>query len=568
LVRRALVMGSFDQALARTAPHEDGAPRDALLQALFRGQVAYYAGQWEESGRAFAEADRLTEQRYTKSATRGVLSLLTNDHALAYAPPRTERLFARYYAMMGRLQAGDVVGAAVDARRLSTLLEETATDLDPAERATHAMLRDVAGAVFETAGEWNDAGVAYRNAALLRGVPRADVDSIMVSRPLGDSATVVFVVESGFVAHYVARTLALPLDDGTASRLASSGAARAGLERILASETRRRIADRGDAPRATRPGVSERDPDAVPLPGDGSGIPEPLGTGTLLPVPGPTSSGPFVAPVLGATPSGSSPVVASRRRATPAAQWLAALDAMPDGGVFAVSAATDGTAAPRARAAEASAHAVSADWTPSHRPSTWYLGDRGAHRHWMEISWPALVRSRLPSAAVQVALRGVRVGADTVAWARTEGLVPDPGGLADISDAIGADARRLRGARLARLTARTVSRMAVLDALEAKHGAGAGLLAGLLVSAIERADTRAWHLLPGRVSVVRFTVPAGHLNSALLQGQSPNLLPVALPEQRLPAGAVAVLSARLWRDPADGAHRMAASSGPEYPRYR
>jgi hypothetical protein len=552
-VRRALVMGSFDQALARTSPKGDGAPSDPLLQALFRGQVAYYAGQWEESGRAFAEADRLAEQRYTKSVTRGALSLLTNDHALAYAPPRTERLFSRYYAMMGRMQAGDVSGAAVDARRLSALLEETATDLDPAERATHAMLRDVVGVVFEAAGEWNDAGVAYRNAALLRGVPRADVDSIMVSRPLGDSATVVMVVESGFVAHYVARTMALPLDDGVASRFVNSVATRAGMERIISSETRRRLAEQG-----------------------GAGMPvEPVRIRPSEPPPVPTSTGPAVTPVtpLSEVLALDSARMVSRRSSRPATLWLAALDALPDGGVFDESAVVDGEPGEQsAGGVEASARAVSADWTPRQRASTWYLGDRRAHRHWMEISWPALVRSRLPSAAVQVALRGVRADADTTAWARTEPMVAAPGQSADISDAVGADARRLRGARLARLTARTVSRMAVMDALEEKHGVAAGMLAGLLVSAIERADTRAWHLLPGRISVVRFTVPTGDLTPTLLQGQGPNPLPFALPAQRLSAGEVAVLTTRLWRDPAGGgaaqAVQVAASKGPAHEDHR
>lgn len=565
-VRRALVMGSFDQALARTSPKGDGAPSDPLLQALFRGQVAYYAGQWEESGRAFAVADRLTEQRYTKSATRGVLSMITNDHALAYAPPRTERLFSRYYAMMGRMQAGDVSGAAVDARRLSALLEESSVDLDPAERPTHAMLRDVAGAVFEAAGEWNDAGVAYRNAALLRGVPRAAVDSIDVARPLGDSATVVLVVESGFVAHYVARTVALPLDDGTASRFVNNVATRAGMERLIAAETRRRIAGASDPHRDTPLGTPERAPDAMPMPRDGGGLGEPIG------VAGPTSSGPFVGTAFGTTPADSARITARRR--TPATRWLAALDAIPDGGVFDDSAQldADGDIAV-GRSPDHAAMAVSADWTPRQRRSTWYLGDRLTHRHWMEISWPTLVRSRLPSAAVQIALRGVGADADTTPWTRTETMAPGLGRLADISDAVGADARRLRGARLARLTARTVSRMAVMGAIEEKHGAAAGMLAGLLVSAIERADTRAWHLLPGRVSVVRLTVPAGDLTPSLLQGQGPNPLPFMLPAQRLRAGAVTVLTTRLWRDPAGGggggtAPRVITSNGTDLAHHR
>jgi hypothetical protein len=367
--------------------------------------------------------------------------------------------------------------------------------------------------------------------------------------------------------------MALPLDEGTASRFVNTVATRSGFERILAAETRRRIAERGDREQSARSGTPERALTAGRTPREDTGAGEAIGIIAPLPLQGPTSSGPFVAPTFGAEPSGALPTEARRRRATPAAQWLAALDAMPNGGVFEESAfAEPDSGAPGRPTSAARTPAVSADWTPDQRRSTLYLGDRRAHRHWMEISWPTLVRPRLPSAAIQLALRGVRGDADTTAWARTEALRPDLGTLADISDAVGADARRLRGARLARLTARTVSRMAVMGALEEKHGAAAGVLAGLLISAIERADTRAWHLLPGRVAVVRVTVPAGQVTPSLLQGAGPNPLPFALPAQRLSPGEVVVLTTRLWRDPAGdggaGGARVVASNGTETAQHR
>ncbi len=578
-VRRALVMGSFEQALARTLPKADGAPEDALLRALFRGQVAFYAGQYDESARAFAEADRLTEERYTKSVSRGALSLLVNDRALRYVPPRTERLFSRYYAMLGRVQSGDVSGAAVEARRLSALLEDAAHDVEAAERETHAALREVAGAVFEAAGEWNDAGVAYRNAALLRGEPRAAVDTIVAARPDGDSATLVLVVEQGFVAHYVARTLAIPLDDGLAWQF---GAPRAGRHRadsntagaiadVLATVGRGRSSGRGMRDASETPGrgpVSIGDAIAagVNAPRDSAAAAPPVPPATPTAT-GPTSAGPLAAEQRGGLHD-TLAVRTVRPRVAVQSNWLAALDALPDGGVF-----DDDLSWADPMPLAAVETSVAHDWTPRRVVRTHYLGDRWAHRSWMEIAWPTLVRPLLPRVPLQIALSGVRPPAEARAadsaadrapadgtWALSRTLAGSARAIASVSDAVGADARRLRGARIARLTARTVTRMAAVEAVRDQHGEAAGLLAGLLVSAVDRADTRAWHLLPGRVTVVRLTVPVGDLSAALLQGVGPNAAVTALPGAHATAGSVHVRTVRVWRDPAGGVG-TAASAG-------
>jgi len=211
--RRALTTGGYSDAFARAATVKRGAPPDALLRSLYRGLTGYYAGEYAASARAFGEGDRLAERRITKSVSRGAVAVLTNDLALPYLPSRTERLFLRYYAMLAYARAGDASAAAVEARRLGRLMQEEADDLRPEERALHAVLRDAAGAVFESVGEKNDALVSYRNAALLRGASRQCLDSIRLATPAGDSATLVVLVESGFVAHRVDRGFTVGVDD-------------------------------------------------------------------------------------------------------------------------------------------------------------------------------------------------------------------------------------------------------------------------------------------------------------------------------------------------------------------
>lgn len=224
--RRVLTTGAYGEAFSRARAVKRGAPTDAVLRALYQGQTGYYAGDYAASALAFAEADRLVDARITRSLSRGAVSLLTNDLALPYLPSRTERLFMRYYAMMAYTRAGNAQGATVEARRLGHLLQALADDLQPDERTLHAVMRDASGAVFEWAGEDNDALVAYRNAALLRGASRDAVDSLRLQATHGDSATLVVLVESGFVAHRVDRGMLIGLDAGWMGDSRSSKGAR------------------------------------------------------------------------------------------------------------------------------------------------------------------------------------------------------------------------------------------------------------------------------------------------------------------------------------------------------
>lgn len=226
-MRRALVAGSFAVAVRQAEATKHGAPNDRLLRALYQGTAYYYAGDYAHSVGALLEADQLIERRFTKSLSAGALALVTNDMAMPYFPSRTEQLFVRYYAMMARARMGDADAAAVEARRLGYMLEDDARDLNPDERSLHAVLRDAAGAVFESVGETNDALVSYRNAARLRGAMSSDIDTIQLTAPHADSATVVVLIESGFVAHRVDQQILVPISDND-GRMQRSPARNAG----------------------------------------------------------------------------------------------------------------------------------------------------------------------------------------------------------------------------------------------------------------------------------------------------------------------------------------------------
>ena len=80
--------------------------------------------------------------------------------------------------------------AAVEARRLSSLLERYDDESPGTNVGMRAFLRYFAGTIFEAARQRNDAAVAYRNArAMLPGLEAPDTSA------RGDTGEVILLVE-------------------------------------------------------------------------------------------------------------------------------------------------------------------------------------------------------------------------------------------------------------------------------------------------------------------------------------------------------------------------------------
>ncbi len=236
--------------------------------------------------------------------------------------------------------------------------------------------------------------------------------------------------------------------------------------------------------------------------------------------------------------------------------------------------ANDGTGAAQRMLADFGALRNGGLWwddTPSWRFTDTRFGAwRGVRPSYLlDMSWPVLRRSR------QLGFGPVQVAADG-SWA--EAAMTD----VSLSDAIAADYRRDRGAIMTRTVARAVAKYAAARAVEAaveasdkKKGSdgkkkkknddskeAAGMFARLLVNAattaLERADTRAWTLLPGTVSVLRMRMPAG-THELLVDAAGTRQL--SLPGVVVRAGRTTVVSARLWREPRQGIGAMVQSAG-------
>jgi len=155
---------AFVEALDLTDPDDRGDIGDELLRLMHRGLLLHYAGQYEESNEVLQRAEAIIDDRYTRSVSLALLSIVTSDRALAWLPSDTERLMVNYYGALNYLALGDPEEAAVEARRLSRLLElGDEDDLEPDEVTMRELLRYFAGSVFEASGNRNDAAVAYRH---------------------------------------------------------------------------------------------------------------------------------------------------------------------------------------------------------------------------------------------------------------------------------------------------------------------------------------------------------------------------------------------------------------------
>lgn len=468
-LRTLLSRGRFDSAMARVTPDRSKAG-DELLRLQNRVVVAHHAGRLRESADALEEALTLAEDRYTRSVSRAILSAFTNDRILPYRPPATERLLLHYYGALVHLRMSGPAAAAVEARRLESRLQAAEDEAEPsgARRALHVALHRFAAALFEAAGEDNDADVARRRAERLEGEHVAPEDS---ADGAGEgTGEVLLAVEQGFVAHRVERSLNVLVWPEEMRRLAADGDSTGQEARYgtALSVARRALSGGAGSEAPARDGASGPRPDAAVDPRD---------CGARV-IPG---VGPVISPCGEARDARPRP---DRRRAR--------------------------------RDLEGSPRLVRVAW-PEYRTA----------------SRPAPVR-----------VRAAGKGGPQQRWS------------ADLSAAVmeefGERAPEVLAKALLRAVAKNVVAGGVEEEVEEEDetlGELTGVALNVLGALTERADTRSWNLLPGRIVLVRLRLPAGAHRLGVYRGPASADAggPAETVEVDVPAGGVTVASVRLWR---------------------
>ena len=166
LVENHLRAGQFKQADAviREAEQDYG-NKNLVLYGMDRGMTLHLAGEYQQSNVVLEQADEEIERLYTRSIRTETAAFMTNDNALPYEGDPYEQVMvnvvkALNYAMLNQWQ-----DALVEVRRIDhrlNVLSDRRNDKDAYRDDGFA--RYLSGVLYESAGDINNAFIAYRKA--------------------------------------------------------------------------------------------------------------------------------------------------------------------------------------------------------------------------------------------------------------------------------------------------------------------------------------------------------------------------------------------------------------------
>jgi len=140
--------------------------RNKVLYYLELGALARMQGQLAESNEYLNKADYLIEDYKASAGAKG-LAMASNPRVLPYRTEYFENIAVHYLKSLNYLQLNDLTAARVEARRTNIRLKELndAVPDKPLKYHDDVLGHIVMGLSYEKIGEWNNAFIAYRNAA-------------------------------------------------------------------------------------------------------------------------------------------------------------------------------------------------------------------------------------------------------------------------------------------------------------------------------------------------------------------------------------------------------------------
>jgi len=138
--------------------------RNRFLFLANQGVVKHMMGSYAESNRFFEEAHILGED-FSRNVADEALALLSNPGVLEYRGEDFELLMIHFYKAMNFIQLGNLEAALVECRRMNIKLNA----LNDKHRGQNKYQRDafihnLMGIIYQAAGDYNNAFIAYRNA--------------------------------------------------------------------------------------------------------------------------------------------------------------------------------------------------------------------------------------------------------------------------------------------------------------------------------------------------------------------------------------------------------------------
>lgn len=166
--------GQYEQAATLIEKHKDDyGNRNLVLYQLDRGTMLHYAGKYEESNKAFAEAERRMDELFTESITGNVAAFAVNDNLLPYKGEDFESVIVDVYQALNYVQLGNVENALVYARKVDEKLNYINTKYDADKKNVYkadAFARMLMGAFYEMSGSRDDLNDAYISSRLATGI--------------------------------------------------------------------------------------------------------------------------------------------------------------------------------------------------------------------------------------------------------------------------------------------------------------------------------------------------------------------------------------------------------------
>jgi hypothetical protein len=96
--------------------------KDKVLFYLDIGMLHHYAGNYQESNQYLEKAERVIEDLYTKSVSKGALSLILNDNALDYFGEDYEDIYINIFKALNYMNLNDYHDSYVEIRRINNKL--------------------------------------------------------------------------------------------------------------------------------------------------------------------------------------------------------------------------------------------------------------------------------------------------------------------------------------------------------------------------------------------------------------------------------------------------------------
>ncbi len=165
----AVTSGNFKEAqklINKTSKEAKG--KNRFLYFTDAGWVNQMTGNYDTSNYWLNQADYYIED-YQKSIGAEALALVTNPEVKPYAPEDPEKVMVNYYKAINYIEKGDMESALVEARRINIKLNELNDKYGKRKNrySNDAFAHVLMGLVYDATNDYNNAFIAYRNAALV-----------------------------------------------------------------------------------------------------------------------------------------------------------------------------------------------------------------------------------------------------------------------------------------------------------------------------------------------------------------------------------------------------------------